>query len=417
MLRKDVPDLDLPESPLISANPFGSTLGVVPGSALAERIFNDPRSWGGSDDDNDDELLASKDAITWLADEMAKYSGEELALSPVDRDVDIMLKPFAERFKRVATSGPNKSTRWEGVLQDDNEHFPPLFEHTSLDLSLNFDLRLSKIWDSGGKMFHESFPSQWSPSKDRSPTKRSIPLSATNNVQLVAALPALDLAVDGRLSPMVSPVAVASASTTWSILEWYGVHPGTPRMSSLFGQTRFPPTPIKANPPASQTPTSSLRTPSCRSANVTGVVSPPPLPPQKATHPARESTPFRRLPIVPGGTRNSPSPMPTPEATPPRKSTERTARVSATLYRPSTSASDASYLPPNVTPVRSGSLTARSPPMGPRPRSGSTAVTLVKQRQGSGRDSPSPFTIAPAPAPARARKPTSPPPPCLGVWT
>ncbi|KAF5378097.1 hypothetical protein D9615_007636 [Tricholomella constricta] len=404
MLRKHVPDLDLLESPLISANPFGSILGVVPGSALAERIFNDPQSWGTEDDDEDDPE-DFKGAMAWLADEVGKYDGDELGLSPVDRDVDIMLKPFTERFKLVTTSGSDKDARWEGVLQEDSlkPRLLPLFEHTSLDLSLNLDLRLSKIWDSGGNMFH-SFPSPLSPAKEPSMTLK--PPSATDHTRL-AVPPALDLAsVESGLSPIMSPATVTSTSTTWSILEWYGVHPGTPRMSARASLlNHYPPTPsqpIPPVPPVPQIPTSLLRTPSSPSANAT-VVSPPslPQPPRKATPPTPESTPLRRLPVIPDPMRNTPSPTPTPAATPPRvKLPERTPRESATLPPPTIAASEPFYPSPNATPVRSGSLSYRSPPLGPRPRS---SAGSAKQRQGSGRVSPSPVTIALAPVPTRAR--------------
>ncbi|GLB42796.1 hypothetical protein LshimejAT787_1202450 [Lyophyllum shimeji] len=413
MFRKHVPDLDVLDSPLMSANPFGSTVGVVPGSALAERIFNDPEAWHGPEDDDDVDLSEAKDAMAWLAEEVEEYhaNGDHLALSPVDRDVDIMLKPFAERFKLVPTAGSEGPAKWEGVLQDDKPTFLPLFEHKSLDLK--FDLHLSKIWDSGGKMFG-SASSPLSPASDRSAKLQSTLSSPIDRARL-AAPPALDLAVESSLSPILSPVAVASASTTWSILEWYG-SPPTPRMGvrpPMLGH--FPPTPYQSIPPVPPLPHSSLRTPSSPSANATVGSQPPPLPqlPRNRTPPVSESTPIRRLPVIPDAALATPSPTPTPSSTPPRiKSPERTPRGSATLPPPSSSTSDPSFLSPNVTPIRSGTLPSRSPPAGPRPRS-TSSQTL--KRLASGRDSPTPITIAPAPAPNRPRRPTPPPTLRLGV--
>ncbi|KAG6841658.1 hypothetical protein C0991_008643 [Blastosporella zonata] len=418
MFRKHVPDLDSLESPLISANPFGSILGVVPGSALAERIFNDPESWHGADDDDGD--LKDVEVMTWLADEVEKYdvNADELRLSPVDRDVDLMLKPFSERFKLSATPGSEKHTNWEGIAKEDRMPLLPLFDHTSLDLSLNVDLRMSKIWDAKGKMFH----SVQSPTNEAK-THPSVP----DNPRL-AAPPALDLgSADNTLSPILSPLSVASASTTWSILEWYGVHPNTPRVTGRVPiLTHYPPTPYHSKPPA----LSSLRAPSSPSANAT-VISPPSPPPEKTTPPVPESTSIRRLPVIPDPARTTSSPSPSPAPTPPRiRSPERTPerakssnqtsartpngsattprrtpRGSATLPTPSASPDPSNYSP-NVTPIRSGSLFIRSPPAGPRPRSGTNSR---RQRQASGRDSPSAIVIAPAPAPTRARKPTPPP--------
>ncbi|KAG6833298.1 hypothetical protein H0H87_008930 [Tephrocybe sp. NHM501043] len=416
MFRKHVPDLDSLESPLISASPFGSILGVVPGSALAERIFNDPDSWQGTDDDDD---LKGTEAMSWLAEEVEQYQAndEELCLSPVDRDVDLMLKPFSERFKLAASPEEEKQSNWDGIAKADKLPFLPIFDHNSLDLSLNVDLRLSKIWDAKGKMFH-SVQSPLSPVNETP--------SVTDNARL-AIPPALDLtSADNTLSPTLSPLPVASASTTWSILEWYGVQPNTPRPNGRVPLlTHYPPTPFQAKPSA----LSALRAPSSPSANTT-VISPPSPPPTKTMPPVPESTPIRRLPVIPGTTSRSPSPAPTP---PRMKSPERnlqrtqsservsgansttsvttprrTPRGSATLPVPSASP-DPFNLSPNVTPIRSGSLFTRSPPAGPRPRSGSG------RRKASGGHSPLPVVIAPAPTPPRTRRPTPPPGLHLGI--
>ncbi|KAG6811580.1 hypothetical protein H0H92_006744 [Tricholoma furcatifolium] len=416
MFRKHVPDLDSLESPLISANPFGSILGAVPGTALAEKIFNDPDSWQTADDDDDD-LHDTAEAIAWLAEEVdtCHVSTDGPSLSPVDRDVDLMLKPLSEKLNLSFNSG--SEANWKGMEQVNKMHLP-LFNHTSLDLSLNVDLRLSKIWDSKGKMFQ-------SPESPADSPEAVTPVADNTRIP---APPALNLgAADNTLSPIVSPFPIASASTTWSILEWYGVHPNTPRANGRVPfLTHFPPTPHQPKAPG----LSSLRAPSSPSANATVMC--PPSPTEKAAPLAPESTPIRRLPLIPDPNRNSPSPTPSPApsrvSTPPQRTSpepfvtpstsqrsltpngptsgpRRTPRGFATPPTPSASP-DPFSASPNVTPIRSGGLFIRSPPAGPRPRSGTPPI---KQRRPSSRTSPAPVVIAPAPTPMRARRPSPPP--------
>ncbi|TFK25831.1 hypothetical protein FA15DRAFT_668000 [Coprinopsis marcescibilis] len=81
MYRANVPtELDVLDSPLLSPTPLGSAfLGNVPGSALAERIFNDPGSWETSEEYDDSAL----DQMAWLVDEVEKY-GLHSASSSLD---------------------------------------------------------------------------------------------------------------------------------------------------------------------------------------------------------------------------------------------------------------------------------------------------------------------------------------------
>ncbi|KAH0580381.1 hypothetical protein J132_00125 [Termitomyces sp. J132] len=422
MSRKQVPDLDSLESPLISANPFGPILGVVPGTALAERIFNDPDSWQGADDDDGD--LKDAEAMRWLADEVGMCQANrdfppvDRDIDIIDRDIDIMLKSLSERLSFTAPAS-EKLENWDDIAQENKQPFLPLFDHT---LSLNVDLRFSKIWDTQGKMLH-------SPRSPISPTNESKTLPSAR----LAAPPALDLdAAEDALSPVISPFTVASASTTWSILEWYGVHPNTPRiLSRVPFLTHSPSTPYHAKQPA----LSSLREPSSPSANATVTTPPFPLSIPGFT----EFTSIRRLPDIPDLARTTPSkPLispqeSTPERTPkrikspdgplhfvmthqrsasasvaPSGSTSRLRRTpcgSATIPVPSGSP-DPFNSSPNVTPIRTGTLFNRSPPAGPRPRLGTNPM---RQRQASGRDSPSPIVIEPAPTPTRVRKPSPPP--------
>lgn len=462
MFRKHIPDLDLLDSPLISASPFSSILGVVPGSAIAERIFNDPESWEKEEDDSD--IEDSKDAMTWLAEELEKYhsTGDESILSPIEREADsVTLRPFSERYKLMAKPSLIQPTplsdvhmKWEGVMENEKPPYLPIFERSGIDLNLDLNLRLSKIWQSGGNIFR-SFPSPLSSS--------SLPSLATKNPptdEMIAPVappgirptvrPTLDLGSETEQgpSPVVSPVAVASASTTWSILEWYGVHPDTPRFgarrTSLLSSP-YPPTPFLPVPPVPHLP-ASLRAP----VNL-------PEPSVKAPPPAVDTTPIRRLPVIPDPPRNTPSPTLIPTQTlpkikttpdlprntpspapipahtllrikttpdPPRNNSSRVPtlthtppRIKTPEHTPSSSLTraastpDPSSLSPYSTPNRSCS-SSRSPPAGPRPRSGTLPV---KSRQRSGQESP--FTISPPPNRVRTIPlPSSPPPPLrLGV--
>ncbi|KAG6872220.1 hypothetical protein C0995_011936 [Termitomyces sp. Mi166 len=405
MLRKQVPDLDSLESPLISANPFGSILGVVPGSALAERIFNDPNSWHGADDDGD---LIGAEAMKWLADEIDKCqaSGEELVLSPVDRDMDIMLKSLTEKLNFAVPTASENLENWNDTTQETKPPFQPLFNHTSLDLSV--DLRFSKIWDAKGNMFH---PLQ-SPILPANGSK-SLP-SVAENASIVAPT-ALDLgAVDNTLSPIMSPLTVASASTTWSILELYGVHPNTPRIHGCISapSTNATVTAPSVPPPVPET-TSIRRLPIIPDESGCTTFSPPP---SRTSTPSRGSTPECTSQRTNSPLKRSPQYVKTHErsvsaTTTPKRSTSRSRRKprgSATPPAPSGSPDPLNLnSSPNVTPSRSGDLLTRSPPAGPRPRS------AIRQRQASGRGSPSPIVIEPAPT--RARKPSPPPGLYLGA--
>ncbi|RDB21962.1 hypothetical protein Hypma_011120 [Hypsizygus marmoreus] len=421
MFRRHIPDLDNLESPLISASPFGSILGAVPGSAIAEKIFNDPESWQDAAADEVD-AEETKEAMAWLAEEVEKYhaSGDELGLSPIERDMDVALRPFSERYRLKPTLtlplASEQHAQWESVMENEKPPYLPIFERSGLDLTLDLNLRLSKIWESGGKIFR-SFPSplKRTPalSVSKGPTSVTKPDASSAPSIRLAVPPTLDLTLssDKAPSPIVSPAPVASASTTWSILEWYGVHPETPRIApqrtSLLSP--YPPTTFGPVPPVPHLP-ASLRTPPSR---ISPVVTLPTLPklPVKSTPPPPEPMPIRRLPVIPDSTRNTPSLTP---ATPPRIMTpERTPRNAATLPPPSSSASESSISSLSPPPPSRAGMMARSPPAGPRPRS---STTPVKQRQcGGPRESPSPFTISPAPGRIR-RSPSPlplPPPPQL----
>ncbi|KAF9466716.1 hypothetical protein BDZ94DRAFT_1250596 [Collybia nuda] len=100
MFRKNYPDLDLLESPLISANPFGTMLGGIPGSAIAEKIFNDPESWHDSDEENNLDSATTKDPMAWLAEELEKFQGDD------ESNAQAILRPFYKLGGRPARGWP-----------------------------------------------------------------------------------------------------------------------------------------------------------------------------------------------------------------------------------------------------------------------------------------------------------------------
>ncbi|KAG6837586.1 hypothetical protein H0H93_007000 [Arthromyces matolae] len=406
MIRKQVPDLDSLESPLISANPLGSLLGVVPGSALAERIFNDPDAWHAADRDDDDGDLRDADTMKWFTDEVGSYHTDDFAFPPIDQDKGIMLKHFSEKLKLLDSPILDKPKPWEAVRQEKQVPVLPLFDRDSLELSLNVDLRFSKIWDAKRQTFQS--------------TKSPVSPAKSDHIRFLAP-PPLDLtAGDNAMSPLVTPLTVASASTTWSILELYGVPPKTPPANSRVPLlAHYPPTPQQPQLPirsARDTPPHPVNT----KLNSIQTSSPDQTTPSILT-------PIRRLPVLPDSSKKSTSregaperprrintsahtPVRSPESAYPKSTTtpRRTPLGSTTLAVPSGSPPDPFTLSPNMTPVRSGGcLFSRSPPAGPRPRDRSGNTTPLRTRRGS--PSPSREAITPVTAPVRPRKPSPPP--------
>lgn len=411
MFRKHYPDLDLLDSPLISANPFGTMLGV-PGSAIAEKIFNDPESWQDSDKENLDRET-TKDPMAWLAEELEKFQGDEL--SPIERNTEVTLRPFSGRYKvmpKPSLTLPSLNgvhTKWEGVQEGETQSYLPIFERSGLNLTLDLNLRLSKIWESGGNIFR-SFPSPVTFSPPPSPSTDDS--DAPKNLTTRAGISSLDLetTMERESSSIISPVAITSTSTTWSILELYGVPP-TPRLeysSRTEAFESYPPTPA---PPVPRLPAylqNALPPPPARTASPS--ITPLPKPPVKLHPPSQEATPIRRLPVIPDSSRNSSSPNLSRANTP----EPPTRKVSLPLPLPPSSLQDPFSLPSITQPphLNRAISASRSPPAGPRARLDSLPKT--RQNVATGRESP--FNISPAPSRAhRTPSPVALPPLRYGV--
>ena len=300
-MRTQFLDLDVLDSPVISLNSCASVLSSGPGSSIAEKIFNDPESWHDSDDTQIDDR-EMKDVMAWFAEELEKYGdhfGDGIRLSPIEQGLsDVKLKHFSGRYKltqKPAIPLPSISeahTQWEGVPEDDTRPFLPIFDRSGLDLSMDLNIRLSKIWDPGSTFSQQSLhsPIIFSPASSPStgmPVKSSDP--ARTNV------PPLDLGMQLVVpsTPLTSPVSVVSASTTWSILELYGVHPDTPDSGRpLVGS--HPSSALFPVPPVTHPSTSHPINP----------------PPHTLTRSTNETASIRPLPLIPDPVRYSPAPLP-----------------------------------------------------------------------------------------------------------
>ncbi|PFH49154.1 hypothetical protein AMATHDRAFT_5126 [Amanita thiersii Skay4041] len=233
MLRTNLPELDLLDSPLVSPTPLTS-VGGVPGSAIAEKIFNDPDSW--------DKLLdqdlegCSSETMAWFAEEVEKF--RELSMTSDEREAvtameqsDLILRPFSAHYKVMPVTGPVSSIHdtapsYTGMQQDEPETavLSSIIELEQQKIGRTGDSHdsLIKIWESGGNLFR-SIPS---------PLVFSPPSSSSDDFVNSMDSHASSLVLTGSTSPSVSitsPLAVAS--TTWSFLEWHGIHLESPRQA------------------------------------------------------------------------------------------------------------------------------------------------------------------------------------------
>ncbi|KAK2465028.1 hypothetical protein APHAL10511_003104 [Amanita phalloides] len=360
MARNHHLDLDNLESPLVSPSPLTS-VGGIPGSAIAEKIFNDPDSW----DNPLGEFGPSDLEMQWLAGEVEKL--KRLSLSSDEREVvlsmeqsNLILRAFPDHYKVTRLQDDSQITSrasvYGGIQQDITGplQLSPQPTGTKGDKPDGF----TKIWQSKGLRPPPSPLSFSPPSSTESSEEFGI------HVQ--------------QPSPLQTPNSkVASASTTWSFLEWYGIHPGSPGkdVKSTAVEAKKPkprPRGILQGSTAlshalSQPPTSPPKVPL------------PPIPPQAGTKQAetpaadRPSSAVRRLPAVPP----SAEPMktiPFPEILTPVLPRRSSPALSANTRRPSEPVAGARLLKERrpsepVLPTRLQSIPIRSPPpAGPRPK-------------------------------------------------
>lgn len=110
-------DFDNLDSPLMSPASF-SAPGGIPGSAIAERIFNDPESWEDtSGDECDYPEDVENDTLAWLSEEIEKIRTQSADTGGFDLDrlekrysKDVNLIP-----KREGNAGWRELARRSGV--------------------------------------------------------------------------------------------------------------------------------------------------------------------------------------------------------------------------------------------------------------------------------------------------------------
>ncbi|KAF8966783.1 hypothetical protein BDZ97DRAFT_1756374 [Flammula alnicola] len=275
------PDLDVLDSPLMSPTPLTGFLSGVPGSALAERIFNDPESWGDDDDDYGDfPEDVDGEQLAWLAEELEKVRGGKSAGVEA---FDVQTPTEKGGMKLIATppvSGVPPFIRrdagagWKGIGNRRSVRpisLAALFEHSDEDFSGEIQQQLSKILESGGIPHHiRPYPhsSALSP-----PSTSGTSSSLDSPLQIQTASLVATSGSSGEISP--SPVTIYSASATLSFLEWYGIYPDSPRLD-LNGRRS-----IMLHPPKSaRQKTPMLQVPSPRhAARRSSVLDTPVIPP------------------------------------------------------------------------------------------------------------------------------------------
>ncbi|PPQ70336.1 hypothetical protein CVT24_012997 [Panaeolus cyanescens] len=229
------PDLDVLDSPLGSPPPFTAAFSI-PGSALAERIFNDPDSWEDTDVDEGDfpEDIMMNEQMAWLTEEIEKFRASSASLeSNIPFDV-VPDRDSKGGLKGLITSpiGDNKDSldvdaaNWKGIGKRKSVRpisLAALFDRPNEDFSADIQQQLSKILDSGG-IRHQVRPLS---------SALSPPFSGDTSTTLDTPLPVHSaLSISSSSSGAPSPVHVHSASATLSFLEWYGIYPDSPKLDA-----------------------------------------------------------------------------------------------------------------------------------------------------------------------------------------
>ena len=316
------PDLDVLDSPLMSPTPLASG---IPGSALAERIFNDPDSWEDNQVEEDDfPVDANLDRLSWLlAEEVEKFKRtsaiSEKAVSLINTPTSAVHQNVKSSIRREAVG-----TGLKGIGGKRSSVRPislaALFEHSNEDFSSEIQQQLSKILETGGIPHHiRPYP----PSSGLSPPSSSDTVSSIDTpLQIRTAV----TTNSGEISP--SPVNIYSASATLSFLEWYGIYPDSPRLDlaglpqkSLRMKTPLLQVPSPRHPVRPSPLLSSSETAAPPPAQRASPVPPPGLePPSKETESAASHRPSKTptpppVPTAPANGNNTDQPPPPPEPT------------------------------------------------------------------------------------------------------
>ncbi|KAF8907596.1 hypothetical protein CPB84DRAFT_1768310 [Gymnopilus junonius] len=301
--RFNIPDLDVLDSPLVSPMPM--SLSGIPGSALAERIFNDPESWEDTDADDSDipEDISADDQFEWLAEEIEKVvnafhspstptDGKAIDLFP---ETPVSASPQKNRLSAAGLKRMGKRASVRPIS------LAALFEHSTDNFSGDVQQQLSKILESSGIPYHvRPYP----PSSALSPLSTSGTSSTLDSLSTASTI----ASSSGEMSP--SPVIVNSASATLSFLEWYGIYPDSPLLRPKSARLKAPLLKLQVPSPKPALRSSPLITP----ASTTSTIVPPhskrssPAPPPGLEPPVNTTPAVKRNPSPPGLSR-SPSPF------------------------------------------------------------------------------------------------------------
>ncbi|KAJ7131738.1 hypothetical protein C8R43DRAFT_956949 [Mycena crocata] len=252
--------LNAPRDAPIAVHLYGTTPST-PASALADRIFNDPESWGPETRVG----LTKEDVAAW--DVIDQFPAVPSGPDSAQFSADFMLKPFTNKFRLVRPdimspeseleSSSSESehaaypSRWEGVKEKEGERADDVVPFITLNLeSLQpakvrdkvtpLD-RMSILW-AHGNLFR-AFPSPstiegcasapTSPASAESPLGAGLfqrPLSASVHPSPPMSSPRSAFTPHFSPSPLRTASTANATSATWSMLEYYGLSlPETPR--------------------------------------------------------------------------------------------------------------------------------------------------------------------------------------------
>ena len=366
------PDLDVLDSPLISPTPLTSG---IPGSALAERIFNDPDSWEDNQvEEGDFPVDVNLDRLSWLlAEEVEKFKRtsaiSEKAVSLINTPTSAVHHNVKQSIKREAAG-----TGLKGIDGKKGSVRPislaALFEHSNEDFSTEIQQQLSKILESGGIPHHiRPYPH----SSALSPPSSSDTSSIDSPLQVRTAV----TTNSGEISP--SPINIYSASATLSFLEWYGIFPDSPRLdlAGLPQKSLRMKTPLQLQVPSPRHP---VRPSSLLSSSETVA---PPLPPAQrasAVPPPGLEPPPKETEASVASHRPPKTPSPPPVASAPVHADDTDQPPPTTLTRSESNSSEGRWLPLTAPPpytlpplpqppiVRSSSSGSNNPVSSSRPR-------------------------------------------------
>lgn len=212
--RPFIPDLDALDSPLLS--PTG--LRGVPGSAIAEKIFNDPLSWDDtSGDEGDYPEDIETETLAWFTEEIEKLRRESATFGK-DR-VDLLRGDKKENKEAELVPKRDGNAGWKAIAHRGSVRpisLAGLFAQSNDDFSKEIQQHLSKILDSEGIKHHVS-PRPMSSLSPYASGYMNTPSTAESSSTPITSSSVTEM------SPSVNP-----ASATLSFLEYYGIYPDSP---------------------------------------------------------------------------------------------------------------------------------------------------------------------------------------------